>query len=160
MIALINQDRRNRWGEGVIPTTPPYKFFSRCISPIPIRGQFGAKYLGFFYSRSLKTRVKYSSFAQLVLLSLYIFWEKCVYFSIFEWWNQVDSGWIGWETLTFWKKIDFQIGFLQTNFLLNSLDLKVTNAKISLDSQSEGVPMHANCQKVNKVQLPTFIFCW
>ena len=120
----------------------------------------GAKYLVFFSSRSLKTREKYISFAQLVLLSLYIFWEKCVYFSIFEWWNQVDSGWIGWETLTFWKKIDFQIGFLQTNFLLNSLDLKVTNAKISLDSQSEGVPMHANCQKVNKVHLPTFIFCW
>ena len=115
---------------------------------------------GFFSSRSLKMRERYICFAQLVLLSLYIFWEKCVYFSIFEWWNQVDSGWIGWETLTFWKKIDFQIGFLQTNFLLNSLDLKVTNAKISLDSQSEGVPMHANCQKVNKVQLPTFIFCW
>ena len=33
----------------------------------------GAKYLGFFSSRSLKTREKYISFAQLVLLSLYIF---------------------------------------------------------------------------------------
>ena len=33
----------------------------------------GAKYLGFFSSRSLKTREKCISFAQLVLLSLYIF---------------------------------------------------------------------------------------
>ena len=33
----------------------------------------GSKYLGFFSSRSLKTREKYISFAQLVLLSLYIF---------------------------------------------------------------------------------------
>ena len=33
----------------------------------------GAKYLGVFSSRSLKTRVKYISFAQLVLFSLYIF---------------------------------------------------------------------------------------
>ena len=33
----------------------------------------GAKYLGFFSSRSLKTREKYISFAQLDLLSLYIF---------------------------------------------------------------------------------------
>ena len=33
----------------------------------------GAKYLGFFSSHSLKTREKYISFAQLVLLSLYIF---------------------------------------------------------------------------------------
>ena len=44
-------------------------------------------YLGakiFFSSRFLKTRERYISFAQLVLLSLYIFWEKCVYFSIFE----------------------------------------------------------------------------
>ena len=40
---------------------------------------------GFFSSRSLKTREKCISFAQLVLLSLYIFWGKCVYFSIFEW---------------------------------------------------------------------------
>ena len=40
----------------------------------------GAKYLGFFSSRSLKTREKCISFAQLVLLGLYIFWEKCVYF--------------------------------------------------------------------------------
>ena len=30
---------------------------------------------------------KYISFAQLVLLSLYNFWGKCVYFSIFKWWN-------------------------------------------------------------------------
>ena len=43
---------------------------------------FGAKYLGFFSTRSLKTREKYISFAQLVLLSLYILWGKCVYFSI------------------------------------------------------------------------------
>ena len=33
----------------------------------------GVKYLGFFSSRSLKMREKYISFAQLVLLSLYIF---------------------------------------------------------------------------------------
>ena len=33
----------------------------------------GAKYLGFFSARSLKTREKYISFSQLVLLSLYIF---------------------------------------------------------------------------------------
>ena len=33
----------------------------------------GAKYLGFFSSRSLKMREKYISFALLVLLSLYIF---------------------------------------------------------------------------------------
>ena len=39
----------------------------------------------FFASRSLKTREKYISFAPLVLLSLYIFWGTCVYFSIFEW---------------------------------------------------------------------------
>ena len=45
---------------------------------------YGAKYLVFFSSCSLKTREKYISFAQLVLLSLYIFWGKCVYFSIFE----------------------------------------------------------------------------
>ena len=46
--------------------------------------QLGAKYWGFFSFRSLKTREKYISFAQLVLLSLYIFLGKCVYFSIFE----------------------------------------------------------------------------
>ena len=40
----------------------------------------GAKYLVFFSSRSLKTWEKFISFAQLVLLSLYIFWGKCVYF--------------------------------------------------------------------------------
>ena len=45
----------------------------------------GAKYLVFFSSRSLKTREKYIRFAQLVLLSLYIFWGKRVYFSILEW---------------------------------------------------------------------------
>ena len=33
----------------------------------------GAKYLCFFSSHSLKTRKKYISFAQLVLISLYIF---------------------------------------------------------------------------------------
>ena len=38
-----------------------------------ISWDLGAKYLGFFSSRSLKTREKYISFAQLVLLSLYIF---------------------------------------------------------------------------------------
>ena len=32
-----------------------------------------------FSSCSLKTSEKYNSFAQLVLLSLYIFWGKCVY---------------------------------------------------------------------------------
>ena len=39
----------------------------------------GAKYLVFFSSRSLKTREKWISFAQLVLLSLYIFRGKCVF---------------------------------------------------------------------------------
>ena len=37
----------------------------------------GAKYLGFFSSRSLKTNER--------KIYLYIFWGKCVYFSIFEW---------------------------------------------------------------------------
>ena len=40
------------------------------------RVTISAKYMGFFSSRSLKTREKYISFAQLVLLSLYIFWGK------------------------------------------------------------------------------------
>ena len=39
----------------------------------PMKKYNGAKYLSFFSSRSLKTREKYISFAQLVLLSLYIF---------------------------------------------------------------------------------------
>ena len=39
----------------------------------------------FFSSRSLKTREKYISFAQLVWLGWYIFWGKCVCFSILEW---------------------------------------------------------------------------
>ena len=43
-----------------------------------------AKYFGFFSSCSLKTREKFISFVHLVFLSLYIFWGKCVYFSIFE----------------------------------------------------------------------------
>ena len=43
--------------------------------------------LFFCSSHSLKTREKYISFAQLALLSLYIFWGKSVYFSIFEWKN-------------------------------------------------------------------------
>ena len=33
----------------------------------------GVKFVGFFSYRSLKTREKYSSFAQFVLLSFYIF---------------------------------------------------------------------------------------
>ena len=37
------------------------------------KAALGAKYLSFFSSRSLKTREKYISFAQLVFLSLYIF---------------------------------------------------------------------------------------
>ena len=45
----------------------------------------GAKYLVFFSSRSLKFREKCISFAQLALLSLYIFLRKCVDFSVFEW---------------------------------------------------------------------------
>ena len=44
----------------------------------------GAKYLGFFSSRSLKTREKCIIFTKLVLLSLYTFRGKCVYFSIFQ----------------------------------------------------------------------------
>ena len=46
--------------------------------------EYGAKYLVFFSSRSLETREKYYSSAQLALFSLYIFSGKCVYFSIFE----------------------------------------------------------------------------
>ena len=38
-----------------------------------IEDDIGAKYLVFFSFRSLKMREKYISFAQLVLLSLYIF---------------------------------------------------------------------------------------
>ena len=41
----------------------------------------------FSSSCSLKIREKFINFAQLILLSLYIFWRKCVYFSIFEWYN-------------------------------------------------------------------------
>ena len=37
------------------------------------------------FSRSLKMREECISFVQLGLLSLYIFWGKCVYFSSFEW---------------------------------------------------------------------------
>ena len=46
-----------------------------------------AEYLVFVSSRSLKTSEKYSNWDNLVCLSLYIFWGKCVYFSIFEWQN-------------------------------------------------------------------------
>ena len=42
----------------------------------------GAKYLGVFSSRSLKTREKYISFAHLVLFSLYIFEESVFTFLI------------------------------------------------------------------------------
>ena len=52
---------------------------------------FGAEYLVFVSPRSLKTREKYTNWHKLVCLSLYIFWGKCVYFSIFEWWKcQMD----------------------------------------------------------------------
>ena len=40
----------------------------------------GLKYLGVFSSRSLKTREKYISFAQLVLLSFYIFTYELLLF--------------------------------------------------------------------------------
>ena len=46
------------------------------------------------------------------------------------------------------RDLDFQIGFF-TNVRSISLDLKVTNTKISLDLQCEGIPMHATSQKVN-----------
>ena len=50
------------------------KELSRDTSGTKAFSQFlGAKYLVFFSSCSLKTREKYISFAQLVLLSLYIF---------------------------------------------------------------------------------------
>ena len=52
---------------------------SREIIRLDIRAYLGAKYLGFFSSRSLKMREKYISFAQFVY-----FLGKCVYFSIFE----------------------------------------------------------------------------
>ena len=42
-------------------------------SELPMSIIIGAKYLVSFSSRSLKTREKYIRFAQLVLLSLYIF---------------------------------------------------------------------------------------
>ena len=45
----------------------------------------GAKYLGFFLLSFPQDEIKCISFAQLVLLILYIFWGKCVYFSFFEW---------------------------------------------------------------------------
>ena len=52
---------------------------------------FGAEYLVFVSPRSLKTREKYTNWDKLVCLSLYIFWGKCVNFSIFEWWKcQMD----------------------------------------------------------------------
>ena len=47
----------------------------------------GREYLVFISSRSLKTREKYTISENFVCLSLYIFWGKCVYFSIFEWWK-------------------------------------------------------------------------
>ena len=46
------------------------------INKFYLGGDQGAKYLGFFSSRSLKTKEKCISFAQLVLLSLYIFSKK------------------------------------------------------------------------------------
>ena len=50
---------------------------------IPDTNDLGAKYLAFFSSRSLKTREKCISFAQLVLLSLYIFLrEVCLLFNV------------------------------------------------------------------------------
>jgi hypothetical protein len=41
-----------------------------CLSGGQEDQEIGAKYLGFFSSRSLKMREKYISFAQLILLSL------------------------------------------------------------------------------------------
>ena len=48
----------------------------------------GAEYLVFVSSRSLKKSEKYTNWDNLVCLNLYIFWGKCVYFSIFEWWKR------------------------------------------------------------------------
>ena len=45
---------------------------------------YGAEYLVYVSSRSLKMREKYTNWDNLVCLSLYIFWGKCVYFSIFK----------------------------------------------------------------------------
>ena len=45
--------------------------------------KLGAKYLIFFLL-SFPQNERKISFTLLVLLSLYIFWGKCVYFSIFE----------------------------------------------------------------------------
>ena len=39
----------------------------------------GAKYLGFFSSRSLKMREKYTNWDNLVCLSLYIFEHRAIY---------------------------------------------------------------------------------
>ena len=45
---------------------------------------------------------------------------------------------------------------IQLTFVFSiSLDPKVTNIKISLDPQCEGVPICANGQKVKIVQIPT-----
>ena len=51
-------------------------FFSSLQRSTTANTVLGAKYLGFFSSCSLKTREKYISFVQLVLLSLYIFCRK------------------------------------------------------------------------------------
>ena len=51
----------------------------------------GAEYLFFSPLVPSKQDKNILSFSQLVLLSLYIFWLKCVYVSIFGWWEcQVD----------------------------------------------------------------------
>ena len=50
-----------------------WSFLEKLLNAADPNTNIGAKYLGVFSSRSLKTREKYISFAQLVLLSLYIF---------------------------------------------------------------------------------------
>ena len=82
-----------------------YLFESRTTIPI-ISTDFGAKYLMFFSSRSIKMREKCISFAQLVLLSLYIFLrEVCLLFNF----------WMMKFTITFfWHNCEFYYRKLNT----------------------------------------------
>ena len=66
---------------------------SHCFASFTTKS--GAKYLGFFLlSFPSKGEKKYTNWDNLVCLSLYIVWGKCVYFSIFEWFKcQIDFFW-------------------------------------------------------------------
>ena len=65
---------RHEWGKINIEVSVDEEVLEKIQEKFPnINDDLGAKYLGVFSSRSLKTREKYISFALLVLLSLYIF---------------------------------------------------------------------------------------